>query len=152
MSADQLKKAAQSYLLRYGYSSHSEVGLCAWGKLRADVLALNTKGKIVLCEIKSCLRDYTSDRKWHKYAEYADKAYFVVSYKTYKSFRPEHIAQIKSSGYGLLVLSPKTGYLKAVINAKTFNLAENIRANLIMRLAWRGGTSRRNSRRQRIYL
>ena len=43
---DALKRASFGYLLKLGYSCHSELGVCSWGKLRADIIAVNLKSEV----------------------------------------------------------------------------------------------------------
>jgi hypothetical protein len=45
---------------------------------RADILALRPDAAFVCIEIKSDLRDFQADRKWHHYRDYADALYFAV--------------------------------------------------------------------------
>ncbi len=45
---------------------------------RADVLSLSADGEIWIIEVKSCLADYQSDRKWHHYLEWCDRLFFAV--------------------------------------------------------------------------
>ncbi len=58
------------------WSALQEVGLP--NGLRADILAIGRKGDLVCIEIKSSIEDFAADRKWHRYAEYADHFYFAV--------------------------------------------------------------------------
>jgi hypothetical protein len=46
---------------------------------RADILALAGDGSFSLVEIKSCRRDFLSDRKWPEYLGFADRFYFAVA-------------------------------------------------------------------------
>ncbi|MBG53209.1 MAG: hypothetical protein CML99_12460 [Rhodobiaceae bacterium] len=45
---------------------------------RADIVALNSKGQIMIVEIKSSLADFRADQKWHDYLDYCDYFYFAV--------------------------------------------------------------------------
>lgn len=146
---DTLRKAVTSYFLRKGYSCHEEQGLLAWGKLRADVLCINLAGELVLVEIKSSLSDYTSDKKWHKYLEYCNKMYFCFPPSLYQRI---DASQIKANKVGVLELDQTTGYLRCVYPAKRKSMKKKIKYSLLIRLAWRTGTSKRNSRRKRQYL
>ncbi len=150
--ADTLKLASHSYLLKKGFSCHSELGLNAWGKLRADVLALNLKSHIIICEIKSSVQDYTTDKKWRQYIEYANKVFFVFTEPVYEKLRDRLKVDLKGSGVGVLVLCQKTGYLKSVQNVKHRLMKKKTKRSLIVRMAWRGGTSKRTGRRQRYFL
>ena len=45
---------------------------------RCDLLALRPDGGFVCIEVKSGVRDFLSDAKWHEYRAYADALYFAV--------------------------------------------------------------------------
>ena len=45
---------------------------------RCDLLALRPDGDFVCIEVKSGVRDFTSDMKWPDYRQYADALYFAV--------------------------------------------------------------------------
>jgi len=45
---------------------------------RADILALNRGGEIVVVEVKSSLADFRADTKWHEYLEWCDALFFAV--------------------------------------------------------------------------
>ena len=45
---------------------------------RADVVGLDKAGGVAIVEVKSCLSDFRSDKKWQHYLPYADAFYFAV--------------------------------------------------------------------------
>lgn len=45
---------------------------------RADLVALDPRGCITILEVKSCLADFQSDRKWPDYRQWCDRFYFAV--------------------------------------------------------------------------
>lgn len=45
---------------------------------RADLAALDRKGKILIFEIKSSVEDFRVDTKWHEYKDYCDQFYFAT--------------------------------------------------------------------------
>jgi len=116
-----------------------EVGLCKGGRLRADVLALSMSGKVIVGEVKSGVADFKSDKKWHLYAEYSDQFYFILDRPTY--------TKIKASipkGTGIIVIDESLGRTgrtllkaKVVQRAKWEPIDEEIRKNLIIRMAFR---------------
>jgi hypothetical protein len=59
-----------------GFASLTEFPL-ATGR-RADVIAINLKGRIFIVEIKSSPADYRSDGKWPEYWSFCDRLYFAV--------------------------------------------------------------------------
>jgi hypothetical protein len=151
---DALKVAAISYFAHLRYSCHFEIGIQAWGRRRADMLAVNMKSEVVLAEIKSSVEDLTSDRKWRTYLDYADKMYFIFSQDTFDRLKARGLLNdIKDEGVGILVLCPNSGRLQSKSPALKYPMDANIKSNLITRLAWRGGQSKRTHRqRVRIYL
>lgn len=64
-------------LASMGYSSLVEVTLK--GGRRADILAFDKKGNVIIVEVKSGLADYAADDKWRDYLEFCDRFYFSVS-------------------------------------------------------------------------
>ena len=68
---------------------------------RADILALSPSGEVWIVEVKSCLADYRSDRKWHEYAEWCDSLFFAVG--------PEFPQDILPSDVGLLIADAYDG-------------------------------------------
>jgi hypothetical protein len=45
---------------------------------RADILALNKGGELVIVEVKSSLADFRADEKWPEYLEWCDALFFAV--------------------------------------------------------------------------
>ncbi len=45
---------------------------------RADIVGIQKSGRIVIVEVKSCLADFRSDRKWQDYLPFSDEFYFAV--------------------------------------------------------------------------
>ena len=45
---------------------------------RADIAALDGKGRLTLVEVKSCEADYLGDAKWHDYLGFCDAFFFAV--------------------------------------------------------------------------
>ena len=150
--ADTLKEATVSYFLKKGYSSFVELGLNSWGKLRGDVISLNLRGSIVLSEIKSNKHDYLLDKKWHLYLPYANQMYFVFIPEVFECLRHSMLDDLKIHGVGVLVLDPKTGYLRCVVRAKQKLMKKKVKRLLTIRMAWRQGVSKRNHRRSRKYV
>jgi hypothetical protein len=150
--ANALRSATIGYFLKKGYSCHSELGLNSWGKLRGDVVSVNLKGHIILSEIKSSKADFISDTKWQQYLPYANKVYFILTPKVFTAVKPIILSEIKPYGIGILILDETSGYLKSVVPAKNRLMKKKIKRLLTIRMAWRGGISKRNSRRRREFL
>ena len=45
---------------------------------RADVLAMDARGRFTIVEVKTSLADFRSDAKWPQYLEFCDCYYFAV--------------------------------------------------------------------------
>lgn len=146
-----LKDAAESYFLKKRYSCFQEIGVLKWGKLRADVLAVNLKGHIIITEIKSCPEDYKVDTKWTSYLDYCDNFYFVVTRKTFSFLEKKLRFDHKEYGVGTLVLG-EDGYLHNSIKSYYYPVDDDTRWNLVLRMAWRNGSSIRTRRRKRHYV
>ena len=147
---EALTKAAMMHMVRYGYAVYREIGLSRGGTLRADLLCLNFKKKIVIIEIKSSEADYNSDAKWPKSLSLADQLVFVLPQSVWDTgtVRPQR-------GVGVLVLDEKTGYMRSVQRAETQEILDDeTRDYLILRMAYRAAEfSKRNvKRRTRIYI
>lgn len=150
--ADSLKAASHSYFLKKGYACFSEIGVNSWGKLRADILCLNLRCHIILCEIKSSVADYSTDTKWRNYLEYSNKMYFVFTEPVYLKLAARLKTDLKGTGIGVLVLCPKTGYLVAKGSASDRKMIGKIKKDIVVRMAWRNGISKRTTRRTRQFV
>jgi len=151
-TADTLKTAVCSYFLKGGYSCFQELGVTSWGTLRADVICVNLRRRIVICEVKSGPRDYRTDKKWREYAKYCNRLYIVMCDRTFEKLKDQLKVDLKGTGAGVMVLNPTTGYLDIVIPCKKREVDDEVSMNLITRMAWRGGISKRTNRRTRQYL
>ena len=153
--ADALKKATCSYFLHKRFACHVEIGITRWGKFRADVLAVNLRAELILCEVKSCVQDFKVDdgkSKWHSYLPACNKFYWVFTEQTAEKLK-HHFARFKEHGCGVLVLDSKTGYLRSALSAKRRPMGGKLKREVVTRLACRSGdVSRRNARRTRVYL
>lgn len=118
--------------------------------MRADLLCLNFKKKLVIMEVKSSTSDYNTDSKWVKYLSLCDQLVFVMPELVWHKLKDK-----PGRGAGVLVLCEKTGHLKSVQRAATQEiLDEETRDYLILRMAYRSAEySKRNvKRRTRVYL
>jgi hypothetical protein len=72
----QLARGVARTLTQHGYACLLEVTL--GNARRADVLALDPTGTIVIVEVKSSVADFRSDQKWTEYRGYCDRLFFAV--------------------------------------------------------------------------
>jgi hypothetical protein len=71
-----IRRAAARLCVQLGWAPLHEVTLPNWR--RADILALRPDGGFVCIEVKSGLRDFLTDAKWHEYRDFSDALYFAV--------------------------------------------------------------------------
>jgi hypothetical protein len=72
--------------------------------LRVDVLALGPKGELWVIECKSSRVDFTSDRKWEGYLEWADRYFWAVDAAFPTEILPEGTGLIIADGYDAEVI------------------------------------------------
>lgn len=73
---------------------------------RADVAALDRKGKLTIIEVKSCKEDFEVDHKWQDYLEYCDEFFFAVAEDFPMALLPEETGLIIADGFGGAVVRP----------------------------------------------
>lgn len=154
--AELLKSQMRSYWTEKCYAVNAEVGLNGGGALRADLLAVNMKSEIVICEVKSCVADFMADhrkQKWHKYQDYCNRLFFVCGIKTYSKIK-DHIPK----GIGVFVVrkfvNRKYSYqityrLRMVQRADYREIDPDVKLNLCIRLAFRNADHNRYTYRSR---
>ena len=63
--------------------------------LRIDVLQIDrNKNELDGYEVKSCIQDFRTDKKWHKYLELVNRLYFVFDSDTYDKHEDEILEKI----------------------------------------------------------
>lgn len=71
---------------------------------RADILALDPKGRITIVEVKSGPADFRADRKWPGYEAFCDRFYFAVAADFPVELLPEDRGLIVADAYDAHVL------------------------------------------------
>lgn len=133
-----LTQYAVQYLANKKFSVHREVAVLPWGKRRADVLALNMRGVLVIGEIKSCAADYSTDTKWQEYLQHCSKFYFFIGINLFESSMFKRMkSECRAAGAGIVLCHD--GAMKVVLAAKQRTVAGVNRRALITRLAYRSG-------------
>ena len=144
-----LTKAAIGYWVKKGFGISKEIGVTPSGTRRADLLAVDYKGTLVICEVKSGLLDYISDKKYVEYLPCCNKMYFVVHdlewIKPYK-------AEWKALNIGVLWLDPSTGYIKCVQRCSSREMVMDVQRKIVLHVACRGEFSGRNTYRTKCYI
>ena len=75
-----IARGVRRLLRARGFSSVTELPLTD-GR-RADIVAVNRDGEVLIVEIKSSPADFRADRKWRDYAACCDRLYFAISERT----------------------------------------------------------------------
>ena len=106
-----------------GYAPLAEVTLP--NGRRADIMALGPRGEIAVCEVKSSLEDFRTDRKWGEYLPYCDAFYFAVAPEFPRDILPAEPGLIVADSFGGAVLrdAPSTPLVAARRKALTLAFA-----------------------------
>jgi hypothetical protein len=97
-------RGAARLMTDMGFAPLLEVGLP--NGRRADVMALGPRGQIVICEVKSGLQDYRTDRKWGEYLPFCDAFYFAVGPEFPQDILPDEPGLIVADAFGGAVIRP----------------------------------------------
>lgn len=116
-------RGAARLLIAMGYAPLLEVGLP--NGRRADLMAITPKGRLVICEVKSGLDDYRTDRKWGEYLPFCDAFYFAVAPGFPREILPEGPGLIVADGFdgAVLIEAPDTPLAPARRKALTLSFA-----------------------------
>lgn len=71
---------------------------------RADVMAMDRRGRFAIVEIKSSEADFRADAKWPDYLEFCDLFYFAVAEDFPRALLPEAHGLLIADAYGAAVL------------------------------------------------
>ena len=77
LSAERITRAVASFFQAMGDATLSEFTLKT-GR-RVDLTALSRSQHITIVEVKSSLTDFSTDKKWQNYLDWADQFYFAVA-------------------------------------------------------------------------
>ena len=101
-TAQMIGRGVRRLLRARGFSSLTELPLVD-GR-RADIVAVNGEGEVLIVEIKSSPADLRADRKWHDYAACCDRLYFAISEATPAEIMPSEAGLIVADTYGAEIL------------------------------------------------
>jgi hypothetical protein len=120
---DAVTRGAARLLIGLGYAPLLEVPLP--NGRRADVMALDGRGRLVIVEVKSSLEDYRADGKWPQYAPYCDRFFFAVSPEFPQAVLPPEPGLICCDAFGGAVMreAPETPLAPARRKALTLQFA-----------------------------
>src|ERR1700680_4035724 len=93
-----LSRGVRRLLRARGFSSVTELPLVD-GR-RADIVAVNSEGEVLIVEIKSSAADLRADRKWRDYVACCDRLYFAISGATPVEIMPADAGIIVADPYG----------------------------------------------------
>lgn len=143
--ANLIKALVCTYYKRKMRAVFTEIGLNKQGRLRADVLALSMKGEVVIVECKSCISDYSTDKKMLGYLAYSHKMYLAVQEKVYNQIEIP-------KGIGVFIISDCLTKILKVKPARSRKIDQSIVHNLAIRAAFRSQdrTNRKNKCLQKI--
>jgi hypothetical protein len=97
-----IARGVRRLLRARGFSTVTELPLLD-GR-RADVVALNGEGALLIVEIKSSVADFRADHKWRDYAAYCDRLYFGIGAQIPVEIMPEDAGLIVADPYGAEIL------------------------------------------------
>ena len=100
--AARIARGVRRALWQRGCASLLEVSLN--NGRRADVLALDRSGEIMIIEIKSSVADFRADRKWPDYREYCDRFWFAVAEDFPLALIPEECGLLVADAFGAAVV------------------------------------------------
>jgi hypothetical protein len=123
-TALMIARGVRRLLRARGYSSVTELALTD-GR-RADIVAVNSEGEVLIVEVKSSPTDFRTDRKWRDYAACCDRLYFAISERTPVDLMPMEAGLIVADPYGAEVV--REAELKRMAPASR-------RATLLLRFA-----------------
>lgn len=131
MTADDLKEAVGRYYGQKCFAVATEIGLNSGGSLRADLMAVNMRGQIIVVETKSSYADFRSDKKWWHYIDYCHKLYFSVSEELYAK-----VFDLIPKGIGILTVD-ECKNVHARQGATTTHLDSAVQQELLIRMLFR---------------
>jgi hypothetical protein len=100
--AAAIRRAAARLCLSHRWAPLHEVPLPNFR--RADILALTGTGEFICIEIKSGVRDFQVDQKWHEYREFADRLFFAVDLDFPLALLPEETGLIVAAPEGAAII------------------------------------------------
>ena len=89
---------------------------------RADLAALDRKGKLTIAEIKSCRADFESDQKWPDYKDFCDRFFFAVDADFPREILPDDEGLIIADAFGAMVARPSVERAMAAARRKAVTL------------------------------
>ncbi|MGO9418397.1 MmcB family DNA repair protein [Roseiarcus sp.] len=101
-TAMMIARGVRRLLRAHGFSSLTELPLVD-GR-RADIVAVNGEGEVLIVEVKSSPADLRADKKWRDYLAACDRLYFAISEATPVGIMPAEAGLIMADPYGAEIL------------------------------------------------
>lgn len=90
--------------------------------LRIDVLEINKRKNVLIgYEVKSCIQDFRTDKKWEKYLGLINQLYFVFDNETFEKHKEEILEKICDKA-GVYTYNITTNWISFVQSGKYFAL------------------------------
>ena len=105
-TASEIKRGVRRMLSAHGLTSLTEFTLK--GGRRADIVAVDGKGKFTIVEVKSSVADFRADGKWPEYRAYCDLFYFAVGADFPLELIPESCGLMVADAYEASILRAAT--------------------------------------------
>jgi hypothetical protein len=102
LTSAKLARGVRRQLRALGYSTVTELSLLD-GR-RADVVAVNDQGDILIVEIKSSVADFRADQKWRDYRAHCDRLFFAIPEDVPVEIMPEDEGLMVADGFGAFVV------------------------------------------------
>ena len=97
-----IQRGATRFFLRNDIALLPELTLS--NDRRADLVGIDTKGKITLIEIKSSIEDFKVDQKWPEYRDHCDFFYFASHEGVPQDIFPSEEGFILADNYGAEII------------------------------------------------
>ena len=122
-SSRKIQQKTMQFLILKGFKVLSEFALP--NKKRVDIIAINSKKKIIIVEVKSDKNGIKNDKKWKNYLNYCNYFYFACNDKLKDLNFSKNIGVIQNNSKSIKI-TKKSKYKK---------LSENKKKNLIFKIA-----------------
>jgi hypothetical protein len=100
-AAAALARGTARLLHALGFCTIAELPLAS-GR-RADLVALNAEGEIVIVEIKSSIADFRADHKWLDYRRHCDRLFFATALGVPVEIFPADAGLIVADAFGAAI-------------------------------------------------
>ncbi|WP_156927171.1 MmcB family DNA repair protein [Azospirillum halopraeferens] len=97
-----ITRGVRRALAQRGFATLTEFRLAS-GR-RADVLAVDGDGTVLIVEVKSSVADFRADRKWTEYRDWCDAFYFAVDEAFPADLIPDDCGLYVADAFGAALL------------------------------------------------